>query len=578
LAVRITQESFSVTDDGKSVSALAFDPQDSDLRHQPADMQRVGKYRIVSELGRGGAASVYLAFARGQSSVNKLVVLKALHPDGAADAETHLRFLDEARIAAQLNHANVVQTYEVGMEGERTVIVMEYLEGHTLNQVIRRSKSKGEELPLGMHLHAIIHALEGIHYAHDFRSYDGSPLELVHRDVSPQNIFLTYDGQVKVLDFGIAKVVGATAKTQVGTIKGKIAYMAPEQMRGDAIDRRADVFSIGCMLWAIATGSKLWKDQTDVQIIRSVLRNEIPTVESVNPNCDPEFAVIVGKAMAPDPADRHATALELQSDLQNYCASHRLSASPKELGAYVSRVFSGIRSEMKAQVEREISRILAEDSSNVIYAAAVSALSPPAVPVAPASASRLSSIGKYLAAAAVLGLAMAGSVYWLGDKAPPAAAPVADALAAVAPAPKVEGTTAPAPVGPDKAGVQINFRVSPPGASITVDGRPLPLGTTSQVFPSDDGVHVLKVESSGFPPVVREFSLNRDDTLEVHLAQRAAPARAVTRSTSPPPKPTSVHVAPSSTPKPSEAPSKPECDSPSYFDANGIKRFRAECL
>src|SRR5262249_35040905 len=160
----------------------------------------------------------------------------------------------------------VVQTFEVGIEDDRNVIVMEYLEDHTLNQMMRRAKQQGEAFPLAMQLNVVIHALEGLHYAHEFRSYDGTPLNIVHRDVSPQNIFLTYDGQIKVLDFGIAKIVGASAKTQVGTIKGKIAYMSPEQMRAEDIDRRADIFSVGCMLWSLASGTKLWKDTSDVQI------------------------------------------------------------------------------------------------------------------------------------------------------------------------------------------------------------------------------------------------------------------------------------------------------------------------
>jgi len=570
-----------VSNDVKSVSVLAFEQQDGELPGHPAQVKRVGKYRIVSELGRGGAASVYLAFARGESKVNKLVVLKALHPESAGDSEAQSRFIDEARVAAQLNHANVVQTYEVGKEGDRNVIVMEYLEGHTLNQVVRRAKAKGETFPLAFHLNVLCHALEGLHYAHEFRGYDGQSLDLVHRDVSPQNIFVTYDGQVKVLDFGIAKVAGASTKTQIGTIKGKISYMSPEQMRGDPIDRRADIFSIGCMLWGIATGVKLWKDMSDVHIIRSVVRGEIPTVESANPNCDPDFARIVNKAVMFDPAGRYATALDLQAALQEYCLAHSLGSSQKELGNHVSKAFSGIRAEMKAQVEREISRILDEDSTSLNYAGA---LTPPALAAAQPSESRSAQLRKYGPIVLLLGCVIGGGAYWLGQQPSSAASTLPSAVAIPAPAPNTAEATNGALAIKEKATVQINFRVSPPGASISIDGRLLPPGTTSQTFPADDATHLLKVESSGLPTVIREFSLTRDDTLDVHLGQRSAPVSTPARAPSkaPPPPPAKVPpahataVAPAKTVN--DTPAKPDCESPSYFDANGIKRFRPECL
>jgi serine/threonine protein kinase len=522
----------------------------------------------------------------GQSGVNKLVVLKALHAETAGDAEAQLRFLDEARVAAQLNHANVVQTYEVGTEGDRSVIVMEYLEGHTLNQLARRAKLQGETIPLGMQLCVIINALEGIHYAHEFTSYDGVLLQLVHRDVSPQNIFVTYDGQVKVLDFGIAKITGASSQTQMGTLKGKIAYMSPEQMRGEHLDRRADIFSIGCMLWAIATGTKLWKDAPDIEIMRSVIRGEIPRVEDANPNCDPELTRIVSKAVAPDAASRYATALELQSDLQAYCARLGLSVSQKELGNYVSRSFAAIRADMRAQVEREVSRIMAEDPSTATFAAAtVSAVKNSAsldaslVNRSPLGAKNpFMSGAQYLAAFAAIGVGLLLANHWLTDRSPPPASPASVAAAPLA-QPTAESLIEETNTA-DKKTVQILFRVTPTGAVLTVDGRALPPGITSQVFPADDAVHVLKAEAPGLPAIVREFTTSRDDTLEVHLFSRVQPRTPLVRPSTARVVPAPTHAAP---PPPvvksgSDGPSKPDCDSPSFFDANGIKRFRAECL
>src|SRR5260370_910736 len=188
-----------------------------------------GKYKLLAELGRGGMANVYLAVARGPSGFNKLVVLKCLRSDLASDTELLAMFLDEARLAARLNHPHVVQTYEVGEYVGRPVIVMEYLEGQVLSSLVQRAQSNNA-LPLSLHLRVIIDALEGLHHAHELTDYDGKPLGLVHRDISPQNVFVTFDGHVKVLDFGIAKAATSQSQTATGILKGKVKYMAPEQM------------------------------------------------------------------------------------------------------------------------------------------------------------------------------------------------------------------------------------------------------------------------------------------------------------------------------------------------------------
>ena len=270
-------------------------------RHQfERPVMRVGRYRVLSELGRGGMANVYLAVAQGPGGVSKLVVLKALLPDLSAEPYALSMFLDEARLAAQLNHPNVVQTYEVGTEGDRHVIVMEYLEGQSLSAISKRADLPVDPLPAPLHLRVIINALEGLHYAHELKAYDGQSLDLVHRDVSPQNVFVTYDGQVKVLDFGIAKAATSSTHTATGIVKGKVAYMAPEQTVGDSVDRRADIYSIGCMLWRVATGKKLWRNTPDVHVMRRVINGDIPTPQSANPSCDDELNRIVMKALAPD--------------------------------------------------------------------------------------------------------------------------------------------------------------------------------------------------------------------------------------------------------------------------------------
>ncbi len=216
-----------------------------------------GRFRVIAEVGEGGMAKVYLAVARGFSGFNKLVVLKSLRSNLASDRACVDMFLHEARLAARLNHPNVVQTYEVIEEDGRPVMVMEYLEGQPLSQIAVRAQAD-KRFTLSMRLHVLCDVLAGLHYAHELRDFDGTALDLVHRDVSPQNIFVTFEGQVKLLDFGIAKVVhtSAPAETDAGVLKGKVLYMAPEQIAGEALDRRADIFAVGVMLWEALAGER----------------------------------------------------------------------------------------------------------------------------------------------------------------------------------------------------------------------------------------------------------------------------------------------------------------------------------
>src|SRR5512133_824440 len=209
----------------------------------------LGKYRLLAELGHGGMAQVFLALAKGVAGFNKLVVIKQIHAELAEDPDFVRMFLDEARLAARLNHPNVVQTNEVDHDNKRYFIAMEYLEGQTLNRVFNRMGRDPKLLPLGHRLRLVADGLAGLHYAHELKDYDGKALGVVHRDFTPHNIFVTYNGVVKVVDFGIAKALNSSSQTQSGVLKGKVSYMAPEQARGERVDRRADIFSVGMILW-----------------------------------------------------------------------------------------------------------------------------------------------------------------------------------------------------------------------------------------------------------------------------------------------------------------------------------------
>src|SRR5262245_45560386 len=206
------------------------------------EVSTIGKYQLIANLGHGGMADVYLSVVHGPVGFNKLTVIKRLRPSLAEEQEFLAMFLDEARLAARLNHPNVVQTNEVAEIEGQYYIAMEYLDGQPLNRILTRAQKAGT-LPRELLIRVVADCLAGLHYAHELADYDGSPLGVVHRDASPHNIFVTYDGQTKVVDFGIAKAATRSAETRGGVLKGKVAYMAPEQARSGEVDRRSDVFA-----------------------------------------------------------------------------------------------------------------------------------------------------------------------------------------------------------------------------------------------------------------------------------------------------------------------------------------------
>jgi serine/threonine-protein kinase len=321
--------------------------------HAPA--LTLGKYRTLVELGRGGMAVVYLAAAEGPGGFAKLVVVKELRSELAAELEFRDMFLDEARLAARISHPNVVQTYEVTDEGGRNLIVMEYLEGQPFSNVRARLGKLGR-LELPDHVRVLSDMLDGLHAAHEARDWDGRPLNVVHRDVSPHNVFVTYAGEVKVVDFGIAKAATSSQQTRTGIIKGKISYMAPEQAFGRAVDRRADVFAAGIMLWEAIAMRRMWKDMPDAGIIHHLGSGDIPRLEEYAPNASPRLVRACARALAPSPADRYATAAEMREELEAYLAECHPRPSPRAFGALLGEVFREERARIRALVETEMSK------------------------------------------------------------------------------------------------------------------------------------------------------------------------------------------------------------------------------
>ncbi|MFO0755827.1 MAG: serine/threonine-protein kinase [Byssovorax sp.] len=525
---------------------------------------QLGRYRLLAELGHGGMAEVYLAEMRGPARFHKLVVIKQIRAELAEDPEFLGMFLDEARLAARLSHPNVVQTNEVGDEDGRYFMAMEFLDGQPLSRV-RHRLGRGEALPLAMHIRILADVLAGLHHAHELADFDGTPLGVVHRDVTPPNIFITYDGVVKVVDFGIAKAKNSAAETKAGVVKGKVSYMAPEQAKGDPpVDRRADVFAVGVLLWEAATGGRLWKGMPELSILKHLFAGEIPSPRTVDPNIDPVLCTIIEKAMAPDREDRYPTAAAMQAVLEDYLQTRSDEIPRPEIGRRIAEAFKADRQRMRAIIDEQLAMptiesvamplpVLDPPTASEIFTvgtrppapttahppAPTTGRPPPTTARPPASimgrheiadpetpspsrltlsvlsthdvpprkdATHLKPVmlgGATLLAAAALFLAL-----WLPSKTP---APGAEAAA-----PPPVATAAP-------ASVRLSLSVVPPGATLLLDGKPLGASPVSTSFARDGELHELRIDAPGFVTRKEIITFDRDRVMEVALLPEPVP-------------------------------------------------------
>jgi len=317
---------------------------------------RLGRHRLIAQLARGGMGIVWLARSEGPFGFEKLAVVKELKPSLAAEPAYREMFLEEARLAARLDHPNIVQTNEVGAEGDRLFMTLELLEGSSLHDA--KKKIEGG-LPLRLALRVLSGVLAALHYAHE--------QGVVHRDVSGQNVFLTYDGRVKLLDFGVAKTRSAgRAETKVGVLKGSIPYMSPDHADGSTIDRRADIFAVGVHLREMVTGARMWGELDDVSVLRRLVMRELPDLplEAEVPHA---LRAIVERAMAPRRADRYATALEMKEAIDDYLSELDPRGNLAELGVLLERSLTGERAAFRALVQCHKSALATETA----YAATV---------------------------------------------------------------------------------------------------------------------------------------------------------------------------------------------------------------
>jgi serine/threonine protein kinase len=376
--------------EGSAGSARAGNGGESSLGSGPTAF---GKYQLFASLGRGGMADVFLALSRGPLGFNKLVVVKRLRSTLSDEASYLEMFLDEARLAARLNHPNVVHTYEVGEHEGAYFIAMEYLEGQPLNKIIRELAKRGEELEPPQCARIVSDALLGLHHAHELKDYDGTPLRIVHRDVSPHNVFVTYDGQVKLVDFGIAKAGLSSTETEVGVLKGKVAYMSPEQAMGIELDRRADLFSMGIVLWELLTRKRLMQGDSAASTLHHILNSPIARVSSVLPRIDPELDAVVAKALDKNPDHRFQDALAMREALERWIRVTGQNVRQEEIGERVSTMFDAVRADVKRQIQQHMAAVATATSPQELAQLSLDSLRRFHSGMAPASSAALLPLG-----------------------------------------------------------------------------------------------------------------------------------------------------------------------------------------
>jgi serine/threonine-protein kinase len=313
------------------VAAKLFDPG--------AGRQRVDRYELMGEIASGGMATVYLARLTGMGGFQRFVAMKRLHPHLATEKEFVEMFLDEARIAARIHHPNVVPILEVGASTVGYYLVMEYIEGDTLARLLARAASTGKKLPVSIALRIAIDMLSGLHAAHELHDDQNQPVHLVHRDVSPQNVLVGQDGIARITDFGVARAASRLTATRVGQLKGKIAYMAPEQAAGaEDLDRRADVFSSGIVIWEALAQKRLFKAENEAATLSRVMTEPVPLLFQVAPQVSKEVSGIVMRALDRDVNKRFLTCAAFADALEAAAALKDKVATPRELAAYVAEV------------------------------------------------------------------------------------------------------------------------------------------------------------------------------------------------------------------------------------------------
>ncbi len=337
-----------------------------------------GKYVLLERISVGGMAEVFKAKSFGVEGFEKILAIKRILPSMAEDADFIQMFIDEAKIAGQLNHANICQIFELGRVDDAHFIAMEFVWGKDLLQIQNRFRRMKQTMPFPMAAFCVAKMCEGLDYAHKKKDAAGKTLGIIHRDVSPQNVLVSYDGEVKVIDFGIAKAASRSTKTQAGVLKGKFGYMSPEQVRGLPLDRRSDIFAIATILYELLTAERLFLGESDFATLEKVRNVDVPKPSQTVPGCPPEIEKIILRGLARDAEDRYQWASEMQADLQAWLATLQPAFGMKPLSAWMREQFSA---EMKREGQvLDEQRRMSADGAPAVVARARPTIAPGGIP------------------------------------------------------------------------------------------------------------------------------------------------------------------------------------------------------
>lgn len=495
---------------------------------------------------------VTLAVKKGSPDVRKLVVLKTLRRDMLGDAAIRKMSSEEACLSARLSHPNVVQVFGV-IAADSPVLVMEYLDGKPLSAILKRA---GDRCSIAMQLRILSHVLAGLHYSHELRDYDGTPLNIVHRDISPQNVFVTYGGLVKVLDFGLAKVATKRSRTKSGMVKGKLEYMPAEQMIAGEVDRRADIYAVGCMLWQTCSGERLWAYEGENTLVRNVISGNIPRPSTRRP-VDPRLEAITMKALAYDPKNRFQTALEFQAAIDDVLRQLPDAPSSDDISKFVSELFEKERQAMAEIIRAAMARPNGRSSAQRELAKRTPSLASMVrrrTPLRP-----LIAVGIITTLLTVMGAASRG---FSNDT-----KSVSRASLAASP-----------------HSVMLRISATPSNAALTVDNWPTHENPVTLRLPQDDQPHEVRAVLTGYESVTRIIRLERDLSLDL-VSRKAATAvastaAAGTASASNDSTNTSLVASGHNVmtrQRKASARTDNSCNPPHYYK-DGLKYFKPQCL
>ncbi len=305
-----------------------------------AEARAQNTYRVTERLESGGMAEVFRGESTSLAGFKRQVAIKRVLPHLASNEKFIRMFLDEARLSARLTHANIVQVFDIGHVENTYFIVMEFIDGVNLKAVVEYVRTHKKPFPLPLAVHIMIKVCEGLQYAHEATDTDNKNLNIVHRDISPPNVLISKKGEVKIVDFGLAKAAHSVEKTEPGVVKGKFSYLAPETAMGEEADPQADLFAVGIMLWELLAGRKLFQGDTDYQTVKMVQQAVVPPIRTINASVPEELDKILRKALAKNKADRYRTSEQMSEELAEFLLLHRLKATASDLSKLVVDVMN----------------------------------------------------------------------------------------------------------------------------------------------------------------------------------------------------------------------------------------------